>query len=103
MHNGISLDTKHRPHAKREPNWQVFEEGFHARHPHFFRELIRTFPDLTPTEVHVCAMLRESMRSWEIAERLTIAEHTVENHRSNIRAKLGLSLNQNLQLFLLGF
>ena len=48
-------------------------------------------------------MLREAFVSWEIAEQLSITERSVENHRSNIRRKLGLTQQQNLQMFLVGF
>lgn len=48
-------------------------------------------------------MLRESLLSWEIADQLSITERSVENHRSNIRRKLGLKQEQNLQMFLVGF
>ena len=89
--------------AKQHIGWLKFELQFKTHHPAFLHELAKRFPLLSPTELHICAMLRESLLSWEIAEQLSITERSVENHRSNIRKKLSLSPAQNLQMFLVGF
>jgi DNA-binding CsgD family transcriptional regulator len=95
--------SKRRSRAKQHVGWLKFESHFKVHHPEFLHSLARQFPLLSPTELHICAMLRESFVSWEIAHKLSITERSVENHRSNIRRKLGLSAEQNLQTFLVGF
>jgi DNA-binding NarL/FixJ family response regulator len=95
--------SKRRTRAKQHVGWLKFEMHFKVRHPEFLHTLANRFPLLSPTELHICAMLRESYLSWEIAQQLSITERSVENHRSNIRRKLGLSPEQNLQMFLIGF
>lgn len=95
--------SKRRTRAKQHVGWLKFEAQFKVRHPDFLHTLAKQFPRLSPAELHICAMLREAFVSWEIAEQLSITERSVENHRSNIRRKLGLTPEQNLQMFLVGF
>ncbi len=46
--------------------------------------------ELTPTERRVLRMLAEYKTSKQIADELFISSRTVDNHRANISAKLGL-------------
>jgi DNA-binding CsgD family transcriptional regulator len=45
---------------------------------------------LTPTEVRVATMIKNSMTSQTIAEELHVTLHTVNTHRRNIRKKLNV-------------
>lgn len=45
---------------------------------------------LTPRETEVLKLIAEGASTREIAAALTVAESTVENHRTNILAKLGM-------------
>ncbi len=46
---------------------------------------------LTPTEIGICNMIREGMRSKEIAQLRTVAPATISRHRERIRKKLGIA------------
>ncbi len=54
---------------------------------------------LTPAERRILKLIAANFTSKEIAGRLGISFHTVENHRSNICAKLGLSGSHSLLKF----
>ncbi|MEN6438821.1 MAG: LuxR C-terminal-related transcriptional regulator [Syntrophobacter sp.] len=56
----------------------------------FLNRLSSRFTNLTPMEIRVAELIREGMRSKEIADILGIAEQTVLTHRNNLRTKLGL-------------
>ena len=56
---------------------------------------------LTPGERRVLAMIAEYMTSREIADKLSISVRTVENHRNNICAKLGVNGSHALIKFAL--
>lgn len=56
---------------------------------------------LTPTERRILALIAEYLTSREIAERLGISVRTVENHRNNICAKLGVHGSHALTKFAL--
>ncbi|WP_070964064.1 response regulator transcription factor [Vibrio sonorensis] len=46
---------------------------------------------LTPSELQVAEFIRSGMSSQEIANALNVARKTVENHRNNLRSKLGIT------------
>jgi len=46
------------------------------------------FGELTPRELDVLRLIAQGLRNRDIAERLVISEKTVQNHISNIFAKL---------------
>jgi DNA-binding CsgD family transcriptional regulator len=98
---GSIAAPKRRSRAKKHSGWHEFETGFNQRHPNFLSRLAKAFPALSITELHICAMLRESFSSFEIAEALSVTERTVENHRSLIRRKLGVMHRLSLPMYLL--
>lgn len=48
-----------------------------------------TGDSLTPAELEVAKLLADGLSDQEIADRLGISIHTVQNHRDHIFAKLG--------------
>ncbi len=57
--------------------------------------------DLSATESVVCSLIKNGFRSKEVASRLGISIKTVNNHRANIRNKLGLkNSGENLTAYL---
>ena len=56
---------------------------------------------LTPTERHILQLIANNKTTREIAEELFISPKTVENHRSNIAAKLGVRGNNAVLRFAL--
>ncbi|MFI5202546.1 MAG: tetratricopeptide repeat protein, partial [Candidatus Kapaibacterium sp.] len=83
-----------------EINWAKFEEQFSSVHPEFTAKLEDKYPALTPQEIRMCALIRVGLRNPEIVKLLCLSERTLENHRFNIRKKLALKTEQNLQEFL---
>jgi DNA-binding NarL/FixJ family response regulator len=63
------------------------------------RESRPRLDDLTPTERRVLRMLADYKTSKQIAEELFIHSRTVDNHRANICAKLGLHGSHALMKF----
>jgi DNA-binding NarL/FixJ family response regulator len=64
-----------------------------------FRESTPNLEDLTPTERRVLRMLADYKTSKQIADELFINSRTVDNHRANICAKLGLRGSHALMKF----
>ncbi|MDW3192272.1 MAG: triple tyrosine motif-containing protein [Cytophagales bacterium] len=83
--------------------WEAFEVNFDQAHNNFFKRMKEQFPDLTQSDLRICAYLHLNLTSKEIAPLLNISLRAVENHRYRLRKKLGLSANENLVEFLLQF
>jgi DNA-binding CsgD family transcriptional regulator len=67
----------------------------------FIRRLSRSYHSLTPTEISICNMIRNGMRTKEIAETRGVAQSTVNRHREKIRRKLKITNDDvNLATFL---
>lgn len=83
-------------------DWAKFEAEFISVHPEFRQKLLELFPDLTSQETKMCLLVRLGLKNTEIARLLCLSERTVDNHRFNLRKKLGLKTAQSLSQFLIG-
>jgi len=81
-------------------DWEKYDHQFRSVHPEFVRSLTDRAPDLTPTELRICTMLRMNLKSHEIAALICTTERGVEFHRVNIRQKLKLRKEEKLPIVL---
>jgi len=58
---------------------------------------VKLFRALTPTEVNICNMIRNGLRTKEIAQMRGVSEATINRHREHIREKLKIT-NQQINL-----
>ncbi|OGO00341.1 MAG: helix-turn-helix transcriptional regulator [Chloroflexi bacterium RBG_13_51_52] len=67
----------------------------------FIRHLSNSYHSLTPTEITICNMIRNGLRTKEIAQARGISVSTINRHRENIRRKLNITNNDvNLPTYL---
>jgi DNA-binding NarL/FixJ family response regulator len=67
----------------------------------FINTLSRNFLSLTPTEIKICNMIREGMRTKEIAQLHGVSQAAIHRHREHIRQKLKIANTDiNLTTFL---
>jgi len=67
----------------------------------FISRLSSAYHSMTPTEISICNMIRNGMRTKEIAEIRGVSEATINRHREKIRRKLKITNhNVNLATFL---
>jgi ligand-binding sensor domain-containing protein/DNA-binding CsgD family transcriptional regulator len=88
---------------KMKKNWEQFAVHFDKVHSDFLVSIKAAYPNLTPSELKLCAYLRLSLSSKEIAQIMNITIKSVELGRHRLRKKLGISPNVNLFNFLLNF
>ncbi len=63
----------------------------------FISHLSLSYHSMTPTEIAICNMIRNGMRTKEIAEMRSVSEATINRHREKIRRKLNIT-NQDVNL-----
>jgi len=78
-----------------------FEQIFLQMHSGFYEKLLEINPDISRSELQMCALLRMNLPSKEIASLLFLSLSTVDQKRHQIRKKLNLESNQNLNNFLI--
>lgn len=86
-----------------EDSWYRFNLSFSKVHLNFERNLINEFPELTATELKLCAFVRLGMNNKDIASVLHQNPDSVKVSRSRLRRKLGLDQTQNLESYLSRF
>ena len=84
-----------------DEDWKSFLIKFEQKHSSFFKHLKNSYPDLTANDLKLCACLKLNLGSKEISSLMNISTRSIENNRSRLRKKLGLSVSQNLNDFLL--
>ncbi len=67
-----------------------FKYQFNLMQQDFVRILAQEYPDLTPAELKICALLRMNLRTKDIAEMMHLSTKTIENHRLHLRQKFNL-------------
>jgi tetratricopeptide (TPR) repeat protein len=85
-----------------DDEWRAFETLFEQVHNGFISRLSQRHPDMTPTELRVCALLKINMSSKQMAEVLGTSHRTIEHHRANIRKKLLLEEGAHLATYFAG-
>jgi DNA-binding CsgD family transcriptional regulator len=86
-----------------EDDWRFFEEAFNNADKGFLQNIREKHPDLTPSDLRLCAYLRLNLSSKEIAPLLNISLRSVEVKRYRLRKKLKLSHEESLSDYILGF
>ena len=84
-----------------QDEWKVFETNFERAHEQFMKTLKDNYPDLTASDLRLCAFLRMNLSSKEVAPLLGISVRGVENHRYRLRKKLNLDADSNLTEFII--
>jgi ligand-binding sensor domain-containing protein/DNA-binding CsgD family transcriptional regulator len=85
---------------KSDDDWNRFALYFDEVHNNFLSTLKTKYPQLSPTDLKLCAYLRLNLSSKEIAQLLNISLKGVEVSRYRLRKKIGLATEINLNDFL---
>ena len=88
---------------KMKRNWEQFAIHFDRVHSNFLTSLKHAYPNLTGSDLKLCAYLRLNLTSKEIAQIMNITIKGVELSRYRLRKKLGIQQEVNLVNFLLEF
>ena len=92
--NQIDINLEH------DSDLDNFQNSFNAVHDDFFKKLDTQYPQLSYKDKMLCAYIKMSLMSKEIAPLLNISVRGVEINRYRLRKKLGLDEKANLAEFL---
>ncbi len=87
--------------VKLDEDWEHFAHHFDQVHVDFLKHLRESFPQLSTSDLKLCAYLRMNLSTKEIAPLLNISIRGVEGSRYRLRKKLDLSNDANLTEFIL--
>lgn len=83
--------------------WEQFEYNFDQVYRNLLTRLLAKYPDLTRTNLKLCAYLRLNMSSKEIASLMNITPSGIDKARNRLRKKLNIQPNDDLHEFLMNF
>jgi tetratricopeptide (TPR) repeat protein len=84
-------------------DWEEFRLYFQEVHQSFEKNLAAAFPDLSPNDKKICALLKLGLSTKDIAS-ITFRElRSVESARNRLRKKLGITTDVNITNFLSQF
>lgn len=84
-------------------DWDDFKRTFENVHHNFFGNLLNQYPDLTPAELRLCALICLNLSAKEMASLMGISPDSVKTARYRLRKKFGLEQEQGLDEFVLRF
>lgn len=84
-----------------DDDWQEFETIFQQVHSEFFLKLKELYPNLSPSEVRLCAMIRLNLHSKDMAAIMGISQDSLRIARYRLRKSLGLNKGANLYAFII--
>jgi len=85
---------------KFDNDWYRIKAHFEKIHPGFFDRLRKKFPQLTPNDHKLCALLRMNLNTKEISHILKITAPSTEISRIRLRKKLALRKGINLTQYI---
>jgi len=81
--------------------WEEFELRFKQVHGEFYKNLLKNYPDLTPSEQKLCAFLKLNMSSKDISELTGQSLSSIDKARYRLRKKLHIKdSHTNLTTFI---
>jgi tetratricopeptide (TPR) repeat protein/DNA-binding CsgD family transcriptional regulator len=86
-----------------EKDWDEFRMYFEKVNSSFFQRLKNQFPDLTQSDLKLCALISLNLSMKEMAELMGISPESVKMARHRLRKKLNLVTEENLTEFLASF
>ena len=87
--------------AKRCIGWENYIARTNSACVNRIPPIARRFPDLTPHQLRIAALVAELLPSWEIAKILGVNENAVNKVRCRIRAGIAICEGAPLAAFLL--
>jgi DNA-binding CsgD family transcriptional regulator len=82
-------------------DWQDFNKHFESINKNFYSHLKEAYPDISPNDLKLCALIRLNLSTKEMAGILNISPDSVKTARYRLRKKLQLNTEDNLTEFIM--
>lgn len=82
-------------------DWEEFRYRFEQIHPQFFTNLKKEYPEITSSELKLCALIRLNFNLKESAQLLGISPESVKTARYRLRKKLKMDRDDSLATFMM--
>jgi tetratricopeptide (TPR) repeat protein len=90
-------------HKNEEDKWAAFQQIFDNVHSQYFDKLKSRFPELSPGDLKLAALLKLNLNTSDIASSLNISADSLRVSRYRLRKKLQLEKGDNLVSFLMEY
>ena len=84
-----------------EKEWNDFNRYFESINKNFYTRLKQAYPDISPNDLKICALIKLNMSIKEMAGILNISPDSVKTARYRLRKKLQMNTEDNLTDFIL--
>jgi len=83
-----SMQQQLRSEKSADEDWENFRIHFEEVHPDFFQQLQEQYPQLSQSDLRMCAYLKLGLSSKEIAQILNITADSVRKRKQRLREKI---------------
>lgn len=87
--------------SNQDGEWEDFNARFESLNRNFYTKLKQHFPDISPNDLRICALIKLNLSIKEMAGILNISPDSVKTARYRLRKKLGLNTEDNLSEFIM--
>jgi len=84
-----------------DKEWTDFNSHFESINKNFYSRIKQAFPEISPNELKICALIKMNLSIKEMASILNISPDSVKTARYRLRKKLNLNTEDNLTDFIL--
>ena len=86
--------------SKSDNEWDLFKNYFEEVNRDFYKKLSHDYPELSPNDYKICALIRLNMNIKESASILNISSGSLKTSRYRLRRKLNLAPKEDLHCFI---
>jgi DNA-binding CsgD family transcriptional regulator len=84
-----------------DKEWNDFNSSFESLNKNFYARLKQAYPEISPNDLKLCALIKMNLSIKEMAGILNISPDSVKTARYRLRKKLQLNTEENLTDFIL--
>lgn len=101
LQKDVSVNKLINKGLNQDKEWSDFNSHFESINKNFYSRIKQAYPDISPNELKICALIKLNLSIKEMAAILNISPDSVKTARYRLRKKLQLTTEDNLTDFIL--